>query len=148
MKTGAELIQEERNRQIEVEGWKSDRDDAYINQELLHASKAYIESSIIYQRYRDGSRKLADVIALCWPRNWSGDWFKPKDPISDLVKSGALIAAEIDRLQRIKERLMNEASCPECKSTKGHKLKCKTGNDRAKDYQGKLEKRYRQKGGA
>jgi hypothetical protein len=34
-----------------------------------------------------------------WP--WDERWWKPSnDPIRDLVKAGALIAAEIDRLQR------------------------------------------------
>lgn len=36
-----------------------------------------------------------------WP--WDAKWWKPSDdPIKNLVKSGALIAAEIDRLQNIK----------------------------------------------
>ena len=35
-----------------------------------------------------------------WP--WDMKWWKPsdEDPIRNLVKAGALIAAEIDRLQR------------------------------------------------
>jgi hypothetical protein len=35
-----------------------------------------------------------------WP--WDDEWYKPtpKDPIRQLVKAGALIAAEIDRFQR------------------------------------------------
>lgn len=34
-----------------------------------------------------------------WP--WDASWWKPSpDPIANLVKAGALIAAEIDRLQR------------------------------------------------
>jgi hypothetical protein len=38
-----------------------------------------------------------------WP--WSPDWFKPSpDPIRDLVKVGALAAAEIDRIQRVREK--------------------------------------------
>jgi len=40
----------------------------------------------------------SDVMSL-WP--WGSEWWKPsKDPIRDLVKAGALIAAEIDRLQK------------------------------------------------
>jgi hypothetical protein len=35
-----------------------------------------------------------------WP--WHPDWWKPsRDPVQNLVKAGALIAAEIDRLQRV-----------------------------------------------
>jgi hypothetical protein len=33
-----------------------------------------------------------------WP--WSQDWWKPTNPRRDLVKAGALIAAEIERLDR------------------------------------------------
>ena len=33
-----------------------------------------------------------------WP--WSLDWWKPKDPRRDLVRAGALIVAEIERLDR------------------------------------------------
>jgi len=34
-----------------------------------------------------------------WP--WEASWWKPSDdPIRNLAKAGALIAAEIDRLQR------------------------------------------------
>jgi hypothetical protein len=37
---------------------------------------------------------------IFWP--WDQDWWKPSpDPIRNLVKAGALIAAEIDRLQRL-----------------------------------------------
>ena len=38
-----------------------------------------------------------------WP--WDLEWFKPSpyDRIRELVKAGALIAAEIDRLQNIPE---------------------------------------------
>jgi hypothetical protein len=33
-----------------------------------------------------------------WPWEWS--FWKPRDPVRNLVIAGALIAAEIDRLQR------------------------------------------------
>ena len=40
-----------------------------------------------------------------WP--WDeGDW-NPQDPERDLVKAGALIAAELDRLQRAKRKPHN-----------------------------------------
>lgn len=43
-------------------------------------------------------RGHANGCCLWWP--WAVRWWKPKDPIRDLVRAGALIAAEIDRLQR------------------------------------------------
>jgi hypothetical protein len=35
-----------------------------------------------------------------WPRSWSISWLKPTNPRRDLVKAGALILAEIERLDR------------------------------------------------
>jgi hypothetical protein len=37
-----------------------------------------------------------------WP--WNKSWWKPRNAIEDLTRAGALIAAEIDRLQRINEK--------------------------------------------
>ena len=37
-----------------------------------------------------------------WP--WSHDWWKPTNPRRDLVKAGALILAEIERLDRMAEK--------------------------------------------
>lgn len=37
--------------------------------------------------------------AYHWP--WSREWWKPKNPRRDLVKAGALIVAEIERLDRL-----------------------------------------------
>ena len=45
-----------------------------------------------------GVRKTTGILRL-WP--WSDKWWKPSDdPVRNLVKAGALLAAEIDRLQR------------------------------------------------
>lgn len=41
-----------------------------------------------------------------WP--WAKKYWKPKTPLEDLVKAGALIAAEIDRLQRLSDRKAGE----------------------------------------
>lgn len=86
-KTGIELIAEERRRQIEVEGWTKEHDATYINQELALAAVCYAIPSI------------KDHRSNYWP--WDRAWWKPSpdDRIKELAKSGALIAAEIDRLQ-------------------------------------------------
>lgn len=86
--TGAELITQERIRQQEVEGWSIEHDNEHIHGELLDAA-------VFYAGYHTA---LGDITGL-WP--WDDSWFKPVDKIRDLVKAGALIAAEIDRLQRI-----------------------------------------------
>ena len=101
---GAELIAEERNRQIETEGWNSEHDD-HSGGSLGVAGACYalnIESVIstwaneaLKYHYENESKKL-------WP--WKGTWWKPtpEDPIKQLTKAGALIAAEIDRILRIR----------------------------------------------
>lgn len=88
--TGAERIAQERQRQIEEEGYQPKHDDQYKHKELIAFAMAY----------------------ACWDFNpgfsndvCPPDWvFKPSgDPIRNLEKAGALIAAEIDRLQRARE---------------------------------------------
>lgn len=96
MKTGIELIAEERKRQIEVEGWTSEHDAIHQDEELCYAAKCYIEAPHIIG------------VPPSWP--WDLNWFKPNpdDRVRELVKAAALIAAEIDRLNF--GHLINEAS--------------------------------------
>jgi hypothetical protein len=59
----------------------------------------------IYGREKDGTL----TPPRDWPDNWSEDWFKASvDPIRNLVKAGALIAAEIDRIQQQETRNGNK----------------------------------------
>lgn len=88
---GAGLILRERYRQIEQEGWTAEHDDGHAN-DLVLAAIAYA-----YEGVRNG-HPMAPAI---WP--WDEEWWKPStDRVRNLVKAGALIAAEIDRLQRVK----------------------------------------------
>jgi len=96
MKSGVEIIEIERKRQIEEEGHSSIHDDSYKNEQLAYAAAAY---TIPLTSRRGWSMWL-------WP--WRGYYFKPCiDPydvegrVHELAKAGALIASEIDRLQRI-----------------------------------------------
>jgi len=92
---GAEMIAAERQRQIEVEGWTPEHDDEHDNGELIAASICYARIGCPYPSIRDSTSPL-------WP--WDAKWWKPAfrhDKIRNLVKAGALIAAEIDRLQRL-----------------------------------------------
>lgn len=104
MKTGIELIEEERERQISKEGWTAEHDDKHEGREMAWGAVGYVrhycERAWAYEEGRHES--YADEE----PPNdwyWDDEFWKPKNPISDLVRAGALIAAEIDRLQRIKE---------------------------------------------
>ena len=89
-KTGIELIAEERQRQIEVEGYNDLHDSHHVSDELAIAAAIYA----MPERYRFDSQ-----IINKWPWGWK--YYKPcpDDRIRELVKAGALIAAEIDRMQ-------------------------------------------------
>ncbi len=90
--TGAELIAAERVRQIEVEGWTLKHDVEHIGDDLSRAAACY---ALPYD-WREPHGRTGQPPRM-WP--WRvADW-KPTDRIRDLVKAGALIAAEIDRLQ-------------------------------------------------
>lgn len=101
MKTGIELIAAERQRQVEREGWTPAHDDEHDGMELTQAAAAYCEHAY--------NQDLAGVPGF-WP--WDESWWKPKDRIADLVRAGALIAAEIDRLQRAESRTTQGTSKP------------------------------------
>lgn len=88
MKTGAELIADERQRQMDVEGWTPEHDDEHDMGELAYAAACYAS-------YAGERRERSPAF---WPFA-NTDW-KPGEAIRDLAKAGALIAAEIDRLQR------------------------------------------------
>jgi ribosomal protein S14 len=47
-----------------------------------------------------------------WP--WDMDWWKPSNGIQNLVKAGALIAAEIDSLKRKEKQVKRENDCYNC----------------------------------
>jgi hypothetical protein len=87
---GAELIAAERRRQIANEGWTPEHDDGHIHNQLARAAASYIAITVWPDSYEAEN---------FWP--WDLGNFKPTaDPVRNLVKAGALIAAEIDRLQR------------------------------------------------
>lgn len=86
MRSGVEMILAERRRQIEEEGWTAEHDSQHGHGELANAAAAYALHST-------GDGLTAREI---WPFDW--EWWKPRAPIDDLVRAGALIAAEIDRI--------------------------------------------------
>lgn len=96
VKTGIEIIAEERKRQIEKEGFTPERDaKLYQCGELSDAAACYATRGYWRNLLRNPG------YGLMWP--WNPEWWKPTpdDRINELAKAGALIAAEIDRLQRI-----------------------------------------------
>ena len=99
--SGAELIAAERQRQIADEGWTASHDDNHHDEgELAIAAACYALPHDERMRTIWEER----LVTLLWPWDWCR--WKPapkktiKHRIRELTKAGALIAAEIDRLQR------------------------------------------------
>jgi hypothetical protein len=88
--TGADLIAAERQRQVEAEGWTLEHDDTHKYGEMAKAAALYANEA-----HMPRSHSHMNIPPRDWP------WWKPTgEPVRDLVKAGALIAAEIDRLNR------------------------------------------------
>ena len=81
----------ERRRQISVEGWTPEHDDGHRHDDLPRAAACYALSAAGYRGDDPAHLRF-------WP--WLGRWWKPSTPRRDLVKAGALILAEIERLDR------------------------------------------------
>ena len=82
-------IATERRRQILEKGWRAGHDDLHRRAELATAASCYALNA------------AASPLRLV-PHNWPWDtrWWKPTNTRRDLVKAGALIVAEIERLDR------------------------------------------------
>lgn len=96
-KTGSMLIVDERNRQINQEGWSYQHDQMWDRSELAKAAICYIIASLYEESV--GSHFIIERMKYWWPERWDFKWWKPKDRIRNLVRAGALIAAEIDRVR-------------------------------------------------
>lgn len=84
----------ERRRQMAGEGFSPSRDDGYRNGQLARAAAAYAS----FAGLPDSWRVTYPGAPGLWP--WSLEWWKPKSRRDDLVRAGALIVAEIERLDR------------------------------------------------
>jgi len=93
--SGIDEIAAERRRQIEAEGWTPEHDDEHRSGELAQAAAAYALNCCDDSDGPDLRLMGAEI----WPFN--DLWWKPRDRRYDLVRAGALIAAEIDRLDRL-----------------------------------------------
>lgn len=107
MKTGIEIIANERARQLMPkssggEGWTHEHDASHTRGELVAAASCYAvgENLPIYRGTLGGHPQFDNEprIQMLWP--WGKKWWKPsRNRIKDLARAGALIAAEIDRVQ-------------------------------------------------
>ncbi|WP_337264370.1 MULTISPECIES: hypothetical protein [unclassified Serratia (in: enterobacteria)] len=88
-------VMAERQRQISAEGWTPEHDDEHEDGELAIAAASYALQA--------GACPFGPLYNESdWPDFWPWDvrWWKPTNPRRDLVKAGALILAEIERLDR------------------------------------------------
>lgn len=104
MKTGIDLIAEERLRQISVEGWTPQHDDTHTDNSLARAAACYAMPKDEREKYQSFTfSEPKRWYPRWWPKSWDVKFWKPtpRNRIKELVKAGALIAAEIDRIQRL-----------------------------------------------
>lgn len=98
MKTGIELITEERQKQIDKHGFTAEHhalnsEKWYDNNQMQFAVMYLLDENFIF-----GEESF--------PLNWNKEWFmnlNNRDVKERLIISGALIAAELDRLNYIEE---------------------------------------------
>lgn len=98
---GIGRIASERRRQIEVEGWTPEHDASHVMEELAWAAISYAAPYPVYEKAIDNNQRI--VFCDSWPMNWERGWDKRQkhSRIRKLEIAGALIAAEIDRLERL-----------------------------------------------
>ncbi|MDF2381340.1 hypothetical protein JMG10_07680 [Nostoc ellipsosporum NOK] len=117
MKTAIQKIAEERQRQIDKKGYCQTHDQDHDKAELASAAAAYTTSYVVNTQAKASEdkitrRRLAVMntsIGLIWP--FHGGEFKPnyENPIRDLIKAGALIVAEIERIEGVADKPAHEA---------------------------------------
>jgi len=101
---GSRDVLAERRRQVESEGWTADHDDRHADNQMAVAA-GYYALACGYPHERDigGGR-----VPSYWP--WDRSWWKPKDKRSNLVRAGALILAEIERIDRAEVRAQQKGT--------------------------------------
>jgi hypothetical protein len=98
---GIESIAAERQRQVESEGWSLEHDDQHTDETLALVAALYATpfQLLSVEAERNGSFfQFEDP----WPTSWGKQWDRRSefDRRRRLVIAGALIAAEIDRIDR------------------------------------------------
>ena len=99
-------ILNERDRQVNDEGWTPAHDDQHIDFSLSRAAIAYaacaaagsIDRTILDAH---GAAGATSAVKALWPIGWSTQWFEPTSRRRDLIKAAALLIAEIERLDRM-----------------------------------------------
>lgn len=102
----------ERSRQVTAEGWTPEHDDEHEWGELAGASWCYARHvnarSWVYPERPENYQ--CEPAPESWPLD--AEWWKPSSPRRDLVKAGALILAEIERIDRLNAKPQAKCDCP------------------------------------
>lgn len=90
----------ERRRQKGEEKFTEAHDDDHSNGDLALAAACYAAGEKVFRPivHHNG---FPDLWCL-WP--WAAEWWKPKDHRRNLVRAGALILAEIERVDRTRAK--------------------------------------------
>lgn len=83
----------ERRRHVEVEGWDAPHDDQHSDGSMAAAAGCYALEACGMAWKSDATKP-----PYVWP--WHPIWWKPRDRRRNLVRAGALILAELERLDR------------------------------------------------
>jgi hypothetical protein len=117
--SGAELIAEERTRQISEDGWTPEHDDTHADESIASAAACYAAPRPIYTKHEakrgtvfhdpfPWGRVVRNGRSVDDPDGWhtftTEEKKAGKDRVRQLIIAGALIAAEIDRIQRLAAR--------------------------------------------
>lgn len=105
--SGLDQIAVERARQKHMEGWDYIHDEQHTKGEIALAAACYAAHAACVEALdrleelsedeRIRVRMAQNFVHQMWP--WAEHWFKPTHGATrNLVKAGALIAAEIDRV--------------------------------------------------
>lgn len=98
MRSALELIAVERNKQVTEKGFSEEMDKKYTDGQLSKLAVLYATP--------DSERIYGDMcdFPVNYPNDFDLRYWKPSpcDRIKELVKAGALIVAEIERLQNSK----------------------------------------------
>lgn len=87
----------ERQRQVSSEGWTPGHDDEHGAGSMARAAAVYALVGSSDGRVQ-GDELTPSITERLWP--WGWNWFKPKSKRHNLVRAGALILAEIERMDR------------------------------------------------
>ena len=103
MSSAATDVVAERARQISQEGWTIEHDDEHDPGVLASGACAYsLHAADVLFPHSQGDGGWGESPPHMWM--WSAEWWRPTTPRRDLVKAGALILAEIEKLDRAVEK--------------------------------------------